>query len=130
MRLGAWLYAGAWLLCGSCSGGYPLAPTPCDDWCDATKGSWSYSCGGEYRPASCVSQCEAEGLSNQHCQVEFDAAIYCYRHTPGAANQQCYFDPNRLPPCQFEVTALAACASQYLQGSPNFPETQGAPQQL
>lgn len=115
MRLGAWLCAGAGLLLGllgGCSGDYPLPPTPCDDWCHASQGGWSY-CGGFYDPASCVSQCEQEQLSGERCRPLLDAALNCYRVTPNVLSEQCKYDPNNPRPCQTELGLLTTCASSY-----------------
>jgi hypothetical protein len=112
MRLGAWLCASVALLGGACSGGYPLEPTACDDWCNATKGRWIDWC-GDYDPASCVSECEAQQLDHEECRPAYDAAAECYRTTPGATARRCYYDPNR--PCQTEVLTLMTCSGSYIQ---------------
>jgi hypothetical protein len=121
MRSGAWLWAmlvpvpGA-LLSAACSGGYPLEPTRCDDWCDATQGAWE--CGGEYDPAGCVSQCEAQQLDRQECGTHYDDAVRCYRTTPGATNRECVYDPTSfmlLRPCQDETLRLMSCSGSYLE---------------
>jgi hypothetical protein len=123
MRSGAWLWAilavPAALLAGACSGGYPLEPTQCDDWCDATRGAWE--CGGEYDPAGCVSQCEAQQLDNPACGAQYDAAVHCYRTTPGATDPACRYDPSTftlLRPCQNETVLLMSCSGSYLQYGP------------
>jgi hypothetical protein len=130
MRLGAWLCAGALFstLGGGCSGGYSLPPTPSADWCHVTQGSYGYSCSyGYYDPAQCVSQCEAEELSNEHCTALFDAALSCYRNTPGATTAACYYnpDPTYVPPCRAEYEALVICAAPYIQGFPGLPPSGG-----
>jgi hypothetical protein len=120
MRSGAWLCAGAALLLGllgGCSGEYPLPPTPCDDWCNATQGGWGY-CGGFYSPAACVSQCEADQTASDRCRPFLDAAISCYRRTPNALVEQCKYDPQIPRPCQTEVEALAICVSVSYQDLP------------
>lgn len=122
MRSGAWLCVAAGLLLGllgGCSGDYPLPPTPCDDWCNASQGGWSY-CGGFYSPASCVSQCEAEKLSGERCKPALDAAINCYRSTPNVLADQCTYDPLTPRPCQAEAEALGVCASFAYQDVPEF----------
>jgi hypothetical protein len=121
MRSGAWLWVilpvPAALLSGACSGGYPLEPTRCDDWCDATEGSWEW-CGNEYDPAGCVSQCEAQQLDRQECSVLFDEAVHCYRTVPGATSSVCSYDPLTymvVRPCQEETTLLMNCSGAFLQ---------------
>jgi hypothetical protein len=124
MRSGAWLWAiaavAAALLSGACSGGYPLEPTRCDDWCDATQGVWEWSCGNEYDPAGCVSQCEAQRLGRKECSPYYESAVQCYRTTPGATDPVCYFgvDATGMPvqrPCASEVLMLMSCSGAYLQ---------------
>ena len=124
MRLGAWLCAGSLCLAlgGGCSGGYSLPPTPCDDWCHVTRGSYGYSCSYGYYPAQCVSQCESEELGNEHCTAQFQAALTCYRDTPGATTASCYYnpDPFYVPPCRPEALALMECALPFID-YPSFP---------
>lgn len=109
MRLGAWLGMGSALLvavsAGACSADYPLPPTPCDDWCDATQGMMCE----DYRPASCVSMCEKQDLDRSECRQAFDAVVDCFRRTPGAAEQQCEYDPYLRRACLLENEALFVC---------------------
>ncbi|HKY39013.1 MAG TPA: hypothetical protein VJN18_23910 [Polyangiaceae bacterium] len=120
MRLVAWLWVilavPAALLSGACSGGYPLEPTRCDDWCDATQGAWD--CVGEYDPAGCVTRCEAQQLDNPECSAQYDAAVHCHRTTPGATNLRCFYDPTTfmlLKPCHDETVLLMTCSGSYPQ---------------
>ena len=106
MRL-ARLTVGFALFALACQGEYPIAPTVCDEWCDATRG---FGC-DYYDPAACVSQCERDGLSREGpCKVHFDAALACIRSTPGAATWQCSFAPSTMQPCQNELQNLYMCA--------------------
>ena len=109
MRLGVWLWLAVAALAQGCAGDYPLPPTPCDDWCDVTKGVTT--CSGEYSPAGCVSQCEALGITAPACRAVFDLTLACYREHPRAAAQQCYYNPNVPFDCELEAAALAQCAA-------------------
>ena len=126
MRLGAWLCAGALFLTlgGACSGGYSLPPTPCDDWCHVTQGSYGYNtCYAYYDPASCVSECETAQLGNRNCTAQFQVALACYRDTPGATTSGCYY--NTAPACFPEYQALVVCAAPYIEGFPGYPSSGG-----
>jgi hypothetical protein len=90
---------------GACSGGYPLPPTRCDDWCDATKGG---ECEEWYQPASCVSQCEQSNSDREACRAQFDASVSCFRQSPVALKQLCTYD-NNVHDCQAELQALSMC---------------------
>jgi len=92
---------------GSCSGGYPLPPTRCDEWCDVTKGA---ECDDYYDPANCVVQCEQVALSADSCKLPFDAALTCFRNSPNAIEQRCAYDA--IPDdCENEVQWLRVCAA-------------------
>jgi len=109
MRLGVWLTLAPGLACAlvACSGGYPLPPTRCDEWCDATKGP---TCAQFYDPASCVSSCEQMHYGAEACRTQLDAVIGCYRKNPSAVDDQCGF--NSMPsPCNDESTALGGCVA-------------------
>lgn len=101
----SWRELGWGLLLAACSGGYPLPPTRCDEWCDATKGT---SCFDSYDPAGCVSACEASGTAVDECGSEFDAVIACYRNNPAAVALRC--STSSQVPCAGEVYALALCS--------------------
>jgi hypothetical protein len=127
MRSGAWLWAmlvpTAVLSSGACSGGYPLEPTRCDDWCDATHGPLEcYET--KYDPAGCVSRCEGLSLDLEQCRGQFDAAVSCYRTTPDAKRPVCYYNYNPDPttfepppqgPCDAPKQALLNCVGAELQ---------------
>lgn len=103
-----WLMGAAFALpVQACSGGYPLAPTPCDEWCDATKGGF---CQEYYGPASCVAECEQNDMDMDACRPAFDAMISCFRHSPHALEQRCAYDD--LPDdCATESQWLGACVA-------------------
>lgn len=88
-----------------CQDGYPIAPTACDDWAETTKCMNCY----DYDPADCVSDCEEQELASAACRPQFDAALTCYRNTPGAVEQRCVYVPDVRPPCEDEFEALQAC---------------------
>jgi hypothetical protein len=109
MRSGAWL-----VVCGlalaapleGCSGGYPLPPTKCDEWCKVTRGAM---CQDWYNPASCVAQCEEANLSAAECSSEFEATLACFRRSPNALIQRCLYD-NVPDDCSNEVALLSNCS--------------------
>jgi len=109
------LWFGLGLALVGCSGGYPLPPTRCDEWCDATKGG---SCVEYYDPAGCVSTCEAARRSGAECAAEFDATIACYRRNPQAEALLCDFSLIDQP-CQPEILALGVCTSPAVQTPPD-----------
>lgn len=99
----------------ACSGGYPLPPTKCDEYCDATKGMM---CDEYYEPAGCVLSCEQGELDDPACSKELDDLIACYRQNP-ALTKQCdwYGDENRA--CNTEWMLHSTCvAAQYLLRNP------------
>jgi hypothetical protein len=126
MRSGAWLALLGLALgpaAGACSGGYPLPPTRCDDWCDVTK---AMQCEDYYEPAGCVSQCEQGHLSAEECRPQMDAVLSCFRATPGATKQLCVYTPISYdnvgaPPmpyaCQLEAAALTECVGFLLNNN-------------
>jgi hypothetical protein len=107
MRSGVWLaLLGLTLPLGSCSGGYPLPPTRCDEWCDVTKGG---TCEEYYNPANCVVECEQAEIGTDECKAPFDAALTCFRHSPNAVGQRCVYDA-APDDCENEWQWLMACA--------------------
>jgi hypothetical protein len=93
--------------CVACAGDYPLPPTRCDQWCDATRGGNCYE--SSYDPAGCVASCERGMIAEQTCAAELDASIACYRAHPEAAAEKCRFSPAGA--CVAADQALATCAS-------------------
>jgi hypothetical protein len=94
---------------GGCQSGYPIAPTACDQWCDATgQVQCSY-----FDPAACVADCEQQGLTSKpECAATFAAALECYRSNPptarGCVGPGAYGVTATLP-CQTEYASLRAC---------------------
>jgi hypothetical protein len=102
-----WLWCATWLGLAGCSGDYPLPPTRCDEWCDATKGR---TCPKYYNPASCVSQCERASLDMDVCREQFDAVLACYRSSTTALEQACNYDFGQQG-CSAETGALDTCVA-------------------
>jgi hypothetical protein len=120
MRLGVWLVIALGFASSvpGCSGGYPLPPTRCDEWCDATKGE---QCPDYYNPASCVSNCEREERDRESCAAELDAVLACFRTTPGAAQARCAFSyVSGDLPCGAETGAHFLCMNPPSTG-PSYP---------
>ena len=107
----SWRALGFGLSVTACSGGYPLAPTRCDEWCDATKAG---NCVDDYDPAGCVSTCEATGVSHSQCAQALDALIACYRRNPQELTLQC--NPSVVTPCSAERFAIALCTGAATAG--------------
>lgn len=109
MRLGSWLTLvglAVALPTPACSGGYPLPPTRCDEFCDVTKGEF---CQDYYNPASCVAECESSDLDREICRGAFDEVLSCFRSSPRALEQRCAYD-NVPDDCANEQQALGLCA--------------------
>jgi hypothetical protein len=90
----------------ACSGGYPLPPTKCDEWCHVTRGG---SCPDWYDPSSCVAQCEDSNFSAPECSDQLEAILACYRRSPNAGRQRCLYD-GTLPDCSSEQERLSDCS--------------------
>lgn len=106
------LALGFTILAAACQGEYPIAPTACDEWCDATQG---LTCGGFYDPAGCVSECEEQNLTGVACRAPFEVVLACFRDTPEAAATHCS-DGFEVPLCQDELQALYACLNEAPKG--------------
>lgn len=108
MRSGAWLCFGLMACLLACSGDYPLAATPCDDYCHATKG---LQC-DFYNPASCVAQCENDRKNAPACLEQLNAVVTCFRNDPSAVEQRCSFSnfgSGTVFACDLELGRLAEC---------------------
>lgn len=93
----------------ACSGDYPLPPTRCDEYCDATKGGF---CQDYYSPAGCVAECESRDLDVEGCAPELDVAVSCFRESPVALRQRCTFDD--VPDdCDIELGLLLNCVGNH-----------------
>ena len=89
-----------------CQGDYPIAPTPCDRWCEARKDT---QC-GYYDPAGCVAACESSGISAPRCVEALEAATECFERAeiPCDEEDPYFYYPGPYP-CVEEETALYAC---------------------
>lgn len=113
MRPGAWLVLLGFALAlplEACSGGYPLPPTKCDEWCHVTRGAM---CQDWYNPTSCVAQCEESNLSVPECSAEFEVTLTCFRRSPNALIQRCVYD-NQPDDCSVELQLLQTCSGSTL----------------
>lgn len=103
----ALLLGGALLV--RCQPDYPLAPTPCDDWCFATQRA---GC-DEDDPERCVSSCEDDELTlpRSRCEEQWRSLSECYLQAP-TEDFLCVEEESRPRPiCIAERVALAACGS-------------------
>ena len=110
MRAGTWLALislAVTLPTLACSGGYPLPPTRCDEFCDVTKGGF---CQDYYNPASCVANCESSETDAEACRTLFDATLSCFRSSPRALPQRCAYD-DQTDDCSVELALLLNCVS-------------------
>lgn len=91
-----------------CQPEYPLAPTPCDDWCLATQRA---GCEEDY-PERCVSSCEDDfRFARARCEEQWQAVTECYLQAP-AEDFLCVEERSRPRPiCIRERVELAACGS-------------------
>jgi len=111
MRSAVWLVLlGLAFPLPACSGGYPLPPTRCDEWCDVTRDGL---CEDYYDPASCVVQCEEVELDREECSVMFDAALSCLRDSPNAPAQRCVYD-GMPDDCENQLLEVRQCVGGYL----------------
>jgi len=109
MASGVRLVCSLWVLLAGCQGGYPIAPTACDEWCEVTKG---LSC-GYYDPSACVSECESQNITHDaECKTLFEAALACFQRYPRAESQHCSYDPFSKPvPCDPELRLMFECSN-------------------
>ncbi len=109
----------AWCALGACSGGYPLPPTACDEYCNATLGDY---CPDYYDPAGCVSACEENHVAPPECRKELDVLINCYQQHPDETSARCRFTPDRIAACATETYLLQTCANTQKSGTvPGYP---------
>jgi hypothetical protein len=76
-----WLWiTGVAAMTFACRESYPIAPSLCDDWCEAIHDDGTY-CNVNMSPASCVSECEKYPMPKQsECVALFQTWIDCLRH--------------------------------------------------
>ena len=113
MRSGVWLWLVSGLAISGCAGDYPLEPTPCDDYCHATK---NFEC-DFYAPASCVRECESRGTGDEACRPRLHALFDCLRSSPNAIDSRCttfgYSSSYGDGPCDAQILELEVCASSF-----------------
>jgi len=100
-----------------CQDGYPIAATPCDEWCDQTR---RITC-EPYEPAACVAACEKEGLSREPCLGLLQQTLQCLRENP-SAQFDCESPYPPLVPCLTEQAAALQCGQAQAQGGPPATE--------
>jgi hypothetical protein len=99
------LLALAATLAAGCQYGYPIAPTPCDEWCEANR---QVGCDAR-SPAVCVELCEESGMaSKRECVATFETALSCLKAAV-SAGKRCSFDGAFDSPCSFETSAALSC---------------------
>jgi len=108
--------AGATVTTG-CQDGYPIAATPCDEWCDQTR---RISC-EPYEPAACVAACEKGRFSREPCLDLLEQTIQCLRENP-SAQFDCENPYPSFVPCLTEQAAVLQCGQTQTQSGP--PGTQ------
>lgn len=90
----------------ACQGEYPLAPTVCDDWCNASE---PVEC-EFYSPSSCVRQCEEAGYSTL-CSDELSMLMTCMKEHP-KPHMSCYDFVGAIEMnCEGYYSALLNCAT-------------------
>lgn len=94
----------------ACSGDYPLPPTACDEWCEATR---SNTCPDLYDPAGCVSNCEHNHFVPAGCRSQLDDFVRCLRQHPSVPSSDCSFPESTQKACQNKIDALAFCAGNF-----------------
>ena len=95
-------------LASGCQDGYPIAPTQCDEWCEASHG---LAC-VRYDPAGCVFTCRERGGDAPECAGEFAPVLACLRDVPKrpvACEGERYEDR----PCWAELSVFAACTVRF-----------------
>jgi hypothetical protein len=95
-------------VCASCDNGYPLPPTPCDDWCLVLQRA---GCEEDW-PEKCVSGCESELRASRGCEDEWQARYACYQQ----ASDDDFFCGDELSRlragiCDDEQEALWECSA-------------------
>jgi hypothetical protein len=96
-----------------CQDGYPIAATPCDEWCEQTR---RLSCYSE-DPAACVASCEKSGLTRGACADLTNATIKCLQEKPDQT-VDCEQPSGPLAACLSDQEAALECASMMF---PRYP---------
>ena len=110
----------------ACDNGYPIAPTPCDDYCLATEG---LNCAND-KPEQCVNECE-HSISPDHipeCRELFEGALSCLQ-AAGPDAFHCVRGNSRAREvlCRDEIAPLFACAGWDYETDPTCIDENGDP---
>jgi len=87
-----------------CQDSYPIAATPCDEWCEANE---LLNCGA-IKPAQCVVGCESAGYSLPRCKQALERDILCLQAAPKNVNYCSYLVDF---PCTAEQNDLYNCSA-------------------
>ena len=108
---------GVALLGSGCQDGYPLPPSPCDEWCDAAQIPCVAIYNNVGNPALCVRDCIRHGGDAPECQTEHDAAVTCLRGSSNApADCSARYTDGVPRVCDEAQSAYEACAARYASG--------------
>jgi hypothetical protein len=98
-----------------CQGGYPIAATRCDEWCDQMR---RVEC-GSYDPAACVAGCESAGVGQDVCADWVEQALSCLRSKSDAELDCETWLRAAEEPCLVEQTAALECGNLAVHGEPS-----------
>ena len=101
------------LVCAACQGGYPIAPTRCDELCN--EGATQLPCQDE-DPAGCVLFCQKLGGDALGCDTEFDALLACWQRTP--PEQRACGSQRDGSACVNETNAYIGCSGSFSSYGP------------
>jgi hypothetical protein len=99
---------------GACEGGYPIAATRCDVWCNETR---RVDCDA-YDPAECVATCERAGLGRPECADLVMQAVECLHAKTDQELACATWALTGATPCQAEQGAALTCGAPDTQDLP------------
>jgi hypothetical protein len=97
-----------------CQGGYPIAATRCDEWCDQMR---RVEC-GSYDPAACVAGCESAGVGQDACADLVEQALSCLKSKSDAELDCETWLRAAEEPCLVEQTTALECGNLTVHGEP------------